>query len=245
MNRHSPFSLVDAKLQGLHLALVAGMTAWYAMVLPTLPDRIPVHWGPAGPNRWGSPHEMWIFLGVMLMQLAITFGAAFFVARSQERDLSDVDGTAALAARTVLDEQKKLGVRMCEWMFLGINLGMAFMWYVAVEAARTMDPHLVNTGVVVLMAWMVFTILVPMVVTLRRGLSLRDRLRQILPADEEDGYIAGGAFYANGDDDRLWVEKRLGYGWTLNFAHRKAWYLLMALVGLPLLFTIVIIALAM
>jgi uncharacterized membrane protein len=244
MNRLNTFSLVDKKLQGMNAALMAGMTVWYALVLPTLPERIPVHWGPAGPNRWGSPHEMWVFLGVMLMQTAITLGAAFFIARGKERSLDGVEGATRLAARTVLDEQKKLGVRMCEWMFLGINAGMAFTWWVAVAAARTGDVSLVNHGVMALMAWMVVTILVPMIVAVRRGLSLRNKLRDILPSDDEDGWLAGGAFYVNPDDDRLWVEKRLGFGWTLNFAHRASWIILAALVGIPLLFTFLLVALA-
>jgi len=38
-------------------------------------------------------------------------------------------------------------------------------------------------------------------------------------------YWAGGLFYINPNDKRLWVEKRFGYGWTLNFARPIAWWL--------------------
>jgi uncharacterized membrane protein len=41
-------------------------------------------------------------------------------------------------------------------------------------------------------------------------------------------HYKGGLFYVNPDDPRLWVEKRIGYGWTLNFA-RPAAYGVMAL----------------
>jgi uncharacterized membrane protein len=40
-----------------------------------------------------------------------------------------------------------------------------------------------------------------------------------------------GLFYVNPQDPRLWVEKRVGVGWTLNFA-RPAAYGVMALLGL-------------
>jgi len=40
-----------------------------------------------------------------------------------------------------------------------------------------------------------------------------------------------GLFYVNSQDPRLWVEKRVGVGWTLNFA-RPAAYGVMALLGL-------------
>lgn len=41
-------------------------------------------------------------------------------------------------------------------------------------------------------------------------------------------HYRGGLFYVNRDDPRLWVEKRIGCGWTLNFA-RPAAYAVMAL----------------
>ena len=36
----------------------------------------------------------------------------------------------------------------------------------------------------------------------------------------------------NAEDPALWVPKRLGLGWTLNFAHRRSW-LILALLLLP------------
>src|SRR4051812_33308960 len=39
--------------------------------------------------------------------------------------------------------------------------------------------------------------------------------------DEERGWY--GFIYANPDDPNLFVPKRLGPGWTVNFGHRRAW----------------------
>ncbi|HEY3990090.1 MAG TPA: DUF5808 domain-containing protein [Acidobacteriaceae bacterium] len=44
----------------------------------------------------------------------------------------------------------------------------------------------------------------------------------------DDPWI-GGIFYYNPQDPSLWVEKRSGLGWTLNFAHRGSWWVLGAL----------------
>ena len=41
-----------------------------------------------------------------------------------------------------------------------------------------------------------------------------------------------GVFYVNRQDPRLWVEKRVGIGWTLNFAHPAAgWMCLLMAAG--------------
>ncbi len=53
-----------------------------------------------------------------------------------------------------------------------------------------------------------------------------------------DGYH--GAFYSNPRDPRLWVPKTLGIGWTINFAHRLAWPVMIALVAAPLAMVLLI-----
>ena len=45
-----------------------------------------------------------------------------------------------------------------------------------------------------------------------------------LDSDNSQFWVAGG-FYVNRNDPRLFVEKRYGLGWTLNFAHSLAWWL--------------------
>lgn len=44
-----------------------------------------------------------------------------------------------------------------------------------------------------------------------------------------------GVFYVNPEDPRLWVAKRLGVGWTLNFAQPAAYWIMALLLLVPLL----------
>ena len=39
---------------------------------------------------------------------------------------------------------------------------------------------------------------------------------------DDDQYWSGGIFYNNPDDPALFVPKRFGLGWTLNFGHPQA-----------------------
>jgi uncharacterized membrane protein len=43
-----------------------------------------------------------------------------------------------------------------------------------------------------------------------------------------------GVFNSNPRDTRLWVPRISGLGWTINFSHRLAWPVMIALVGVPL-----------
>jgi uncharacterized membrane protein len=44
-----------------------------------------------------------------------------------------------------------------------------------------------------------------------------------------------GLIYRNPNDSRIWVPKMAGMGYTLNFAHGRAWAIMAALLVLPLL----------
>jgi uncharacterized membrane protein len=51
------------------------------------------------------------------------------------------------------------------------------------------------------------------------------------PANWRGGLLG---LYVAPRDPRTWVHKKYGYGWTLNFAHRRSWYWLFGLLGLPI-----------
>jgi uncharacterized membrane protein len=47
-------------------------------------------------------------------------------------------------------------------------------------------------------------------------------------------YWKWGIFYNNPNDSSIWVPKRTGLGWTLNFAHRVSYLIMALLVVVPL-----------
>jgi uncharacterized membrane protein len=54
-----------------------------------------------------------------------------------------------------------------------------------------------------------------------------------------EGY--NGIIYKNPADPRLWVPKISGLGYTLNFAHRWAWPIMIAFLAIPLLIVLIVI----
>ena len=51
---------------------------------------------------------------------------------------------------------------------------------------------------------------------------------------DDDRYWKLGQFYFNPEDPALWVEKRFGVGWTMNFARPGAWVFLLAIFLIPI-----------
>ena len=50
----------------------------------------------------------------------------------------------------------------------------------------------------------------------------------------DDGWRAKGLLYFNADDPTVWVRKRVGWGWTLNFARGESWALLASICAVSL-----------
>jgi hypothetical protein len=57
---------------------------------------------------------------------------------------------------------------------------------------------------------------------------------RLLGSVEGDEYYVWGLFYVNARDERIWIPKRLGIGWTLNFGRPAGW-LMLGLLLAPLL----------
>ncbi len=57
---------------------------------------------------------------------------------------------------------------------------------------------------------------------------------------DDDRYWYGGFFYNNPGDPTLFVEKRYGLGWTLNFGHPQAKLVLIGMLLLPLVFGVIL-----
>ena len=57
--------------------------------------------------------------------------------------------------------------------------------------------------------------------------------RRLGPQEGDEHYV-WGLFYVNPRDERIWIPKRIGLGWTLNFGRPAGWLMLVLLLS-PLL----------
>lgn len=66
-----------------------------------------------------------------------------------------------------------------------------------------------------------------------------DQDEQVIDRDD-DVHWKLGLFYFNKDDPTLFIEKRFGVGWTINFGRPLAWLSLIGLIVIPLLIPLII-----
>jgi uncharacterized membrane protein len=187
-----------------------------------LPQRIAVHWGLQGADRWveRTPGNVFGFLAL----LASVCGMCALLAYGTLRWSRTISVTGERARGEVRFRRGSI------WLLLGVPYlvvipGVALAFWPGAPAAWLWPVAVVAV------------IVASLVILIRMG---QGGSRLVDPAGDRppvgdhtpDTAWKWGLVYYNPDDPALIVEKRIGFGYTLNFGNRWAWPLT-ALILLP------------
>lgn len=202
----------------LGVLAVAGIAL--ALFWGDVPDRWITHWGAGGQADGWATKSALAAAAPLLIGLAVwvVFEAVAFLIGRATAALSPGFSPEMIAVQATALRGIGLGVT---------TLMAAIALMLPLLRARTPAP-IVALTVAVLGASVTGSILW----AARRTRRLRES-GAVMP----EGYR--GLFYSDPRDPRLWVPRTSGLGWTLNFAHKKAWPTLLALLCLPV--TIILI----
>lgn len=232
-------------LQLANGALIAGASAAFLWIVAELPARVPVHWNAHGQiDRWGSPHEMWFWAGILLFDWALTWVVTWGVAR--ERWALPTENAERYTALQL--ERRTAIVRMIEVLILLLNVSMVVMWlgfaYGSIPGNEAWRDSALIFGIVL----MCTGTLAPIGYFLPRMVRLQEQIREIAGSDvlgtRADGWRAGGLIYYAPEDPAVFVPKKVGIGQTLNFARPGAWLFIAGITLVPLVITAVAILVA-
>ncbi len=193
----------------LAVAAFAGLALFYAWILPTLPDPVPTHFNARGIVDGWTPKAALPWVVFGIPVLVWVFTTALGI-------------VLALAQK---DPAKARALAMAPMRGL-LGLGLAvLMGFVLLAPAH--GPGIILAGTLAFVA------------LLGAGIAFMVRdFARLKPAEANRALYKWGLFYVNPDDDRIWVPKVIGVGWTLNFAKPASWAVLVLLlmpVGLVLL----------
>ncbi|MGH7993843.1 MAG: DUF5808 domain-containing protein [Limisphaerales bacterium] len=225
---------------------VIGLGLW--LQWDNIPARIPIHWGGGGrPDGWAAKSPASVFGSTAIGALACLLLAGLWSA--MVRGVRRIHSSGQRAIR----EARFL--RAISLFVLGTEYWMASLMGLLSLAALRANLEAPLTGF-----WFIFlgqTLLIAAVFLIayragqggwRWGLAGQGGT---LKADDPpvgdrtpDACWKLGLFYFNQEDPALFVEKRFGVGWTLNFANPRSWlvigavlFFILAVLGLALLTT--------
>ncbi len=178
----------------------------------------------------GSPFGLLLLGGVqvaMMLAIAVTMAG-------RSRQIA-IDGPAAAAEQRFRRGNALVPVLVA---YLGA-IAMSVMTITSMPAfANTLDGPLVWYGPT--LAFMLFGSAVAFW-KLRVGQGGQRRLspaaRQGVRGDAtpDRAWKLGGMYYVNPNDPAMWVENRVGVGYTLNLGNWRAWLLMIAIILIPLI----------
>jgi uncharacterized membrane protein len=182
-----------------------------------IPDRFPVHWGINGmPNGWSGRSPQGVY-GPLLFGAALVI---FISLLSYSISHSAQQVPAAGGAPSKGEFAHRIAVVL-----------LAVEYFIAVVLSMVgLLPFTGNPGVVPIV---ILTVgILASAIFLSRWLD-RGRVRS-QHSSAGDACWKLGMFYFNPDDPALFVEKRIGIGYTVNFAHGASWIVLALTLVVPL-----------
>jgi len=207
-----------------------------------IPQHFPVHWDAAGhANGFGDR----TFLGVygLLFYGAVISAAMALTVFAIVKRTRKVELTGPGGARDSRVRRYNAIIMVCAEYLIALTFGGGSL--LPLRAAFSRQPYELPA---VPVGWVMFATLgfiVFIVVMLMRaartapepsagGVAAQPATDAVVGDSTPDARWIGGMFYFNRQDPALFVEKRFGLGYTLNFGHPISWIVLAAIVLLPL-----------
>ncbi|MBF6590396.1 MAG: DUF1648 domain-containing protein [Ktedonobacterales bacterium] len=209
--------------EALPLGIIGATVAYLATTYPAAPAIIAIHFNAAGqPNGYATKtigtyfSLVWTQIG---MELGIT-AIALLIARSKAQPENSANEIYRRRGLRYLYAVKMLTIAL---------LGALAAWIAHAALGRaTLSPWLLPAT----LGFVLVVVGLGVVVALRTGQG-GAQLAGAGPTDRmDDRYWKGGVIYANRDDPAIFVERRYGFGWTLNVANPRAWLAIVGIVAL-------------
>lgn len=225
-------------LEAMILLLVGAAFALLAHYYPQLPERMPVHWSPSGvPDAWASKS----FASVFFLPALGVYLYVFFLVLKCDIVHAKMTLPAAHTEEFLSGKESYLSanLRLIDWTRASVAL--LFFDISLLMLTTTIGESSRYQSIVNIALWVIVAVMVAGIAYfIRRMKRINDHLRSVAgewyvqrPADERH-WRHGGLTYYNPEDPALVVEKLVGYGYTLNMAHRGVWARALLLSGVPL-----------
>lgn len=177
-----------------------------------LPDIIPTHWGPSGAADDFSEKSLLSVGGIVLMSVGVGF-------------IIYVSSVASLKSRGKLNindiEDSKIAhlhyLKKFALTFLVLDIACQIM-FVAILIATVNSS---NINPIIMWACTIAIIISAIYQTYLYYKSPSKSKNAVYTVDDEDSFWIFGTIYNNPNDPSLFVQKRFGVGWTVNFGTTK------------------------
>jgi uncharacterized membrane protein len=222
-------------------AILAATAIYLRIRWDEIPARFPVHWGSSGrPNGWSDHTLMGVYWPLMFgaCVIAIVAAVSYAALRFGQRPARD-SMTRSMAG----DFAREVGVFLLSLEFF---LAVIFSFVGLLPLMANHDPGVmpILIATLAMLAALIFAMA-------RLAKQHAHHVARVHAASGEslggltpDAHWKGGVFYANPEDEALFVPKRFGIGYTLNFGHAAAWVIMALTLLVPVVLALTVLHLS-
>ncbi|HEX8844898.1 MAG TPA: DUF1648 domain-containing protein [Pyrinomonadaceae bacterium] len=226
----------------LEIAIVALTIAPVLLLIyyyPQLPERIPTHWNWKGePDEWTRKSYFAVFsLAAMMVYMQVLLLVIKHGVLGVKMTLPAEHTEEYLRLK---EEALTLTVRFMDWMRLLLCIMLGSL--TANVAFRSVEHLHFLARAVTIAEWTAGLLMaVAIAVAIYRFYKVDRRLRtevgRVYVQRQKDAahWYMGGLIYFNREDPALWVEKLVGWGYTVNMGNKWAYLYLSIMIAVPLL----------
>ncbi|KUP09669.1 hypothetical protein Q73_01960 [Bacillus coahuilensis m2-6] len=214
-----------------------------ASLYDQLPAQIPTHWGPDGQPDAFTDKSWMAALGLPIMLVLLQWmfvGINYFTKQS---------GIKINAGNVSSSKLRQLSLRKyTSWFLFVVSVVITLLF--SFLQLNLLYENLFQDS------WIMITPLIIMTILLAGAFILAVKVgridsdfegAQVLEGNskveglDEDRFWKGGLIYFNPEDPSIFVEKRFGLGWTMNFARPVGYFILLGPVALIIIISIFIV----
>ncbi len=223
------------------LAVITLAIAPFAVLMfyyPSLPDVVPIHWNAAGEADGWAKKDL---PSVFFLPVLAAFLQIFLIILKQDiiKARFRVPAEQAEKILSLKEISLQANVGMVDWCRLacGVLLGTVALLVLSTIAPPSVAAALnIFTWVSLVLMLSGMTFFLYRMILVNREIKVLTGQVTFQTAAEMEGWT-DGLFYYNPQDAAFMVEKPGGVGYTINFAHKRA-FLYLALIVSPVIFSI-------
>lgn len=212
----------------VHGIITVISAAWVLNSYDRIPGKLAMKFNLAGEvTRYADKSVLNVlFPNIMQIMLILLFAFVNWSIVASKQQL-DPENPAESAARNAIFRRR--------WSFFNILSSFAIVLmfsFIQLNMILQLNPDTVALVSILIPVLMVFGAAVLMLTTGQGG----SRIGPKRPASaahpyDDDAYWKLGAVYFNPKDPAIFVEKRFGIGWTINYGQVKTWLILLGVIG--------------
>ncbi|WP_071392995.1 DUF1648 domain-containing protein [Bacillus tuaregi] len=217
----------------LPMLITVAVLIYTIIKYPLLPAQIPTHWGISGkPDAFTEKTPV----SAIQMPLILLVMQAMMMATvvSQKRSGIKVSATNTAGTRTRQLTLRKYTSWFMFLMTLLLTILFSFFQLSTIHTDLAGDAISFALPMIFMLLVLVGTLIFALKVG-RSGKQITADSTESMEDYDDDQYWKGGLFYFNKSDPSIFVEKRFGVGWTLNFANPIGYFIIFVPITIILL----------